>query len=600
MVEKTQEIYEFGKFQMNLSEHQLLCGGTVIPLTPKAFDTLRVLVENGGRLVSREDFNSLVWAGTYVEENTLAQNVFTVRKALKSFDREGLYIETVPRRGYRFLAEVTRVPKDTQDSAAEDSTLIQTPAVEERPTTSGRAINSLAVLPFVNAGGSQLEHVCDGITDNLINSLSQLPDLRVMSRNLAFRYQADAGTDPTEVGRRLGVRALLLGSVQLSGDNLIVRVELVDAAGGWQLWGQQYSRQLSDPFKVQEEIARDIFGKLRLKLAGFRQRQHTYTHNVGSAKAYHIYLTGRFYLNNRTSKGYRKAVTCFQRAIELDPDFAPAYSGLADAYILQASADHELKPALENMPKARMAIMQALELDDTLAEAHASLGYINFSFDWRMDVAESEFRRALELNPGLGHAHHWYAHQLLASGRPQEALAECKQAIECEPLDPNLSIDLGWHSFYTREYEKAVEHLQRLEELEPDYYPTHILLGRAYACQEKYSEACAQFETAYRLEKSPLSVAFLGYTYALAGETAEARKVLRKLSEARKHGFTSCYCNALVHIGLGEKDEAFEWLEECFLERSEWMMWFGVNPESDSLRQDPRFTNLLRRVGVQT
>jgi TolB-like protein len=393
--------YRFGPFSLNVEEHLLLRDGEPVLLTPKAFETLVVLVENRRRVVLKDELMKEVWPDTFVEESTLAQNIFTLRKTLGRTASGRQYIETYPRRGYRFVEAVSEGRADDDAAGAEQPGQ----GTEEMGggTSQGKTIESLAVLPLVNENADpRVEYLSDGITDSIINSLSQLPQLRVMARSIVYRYRGRE-TDPQEVGRELQVSAVMVGRILNVDDRLVVRMELVDVEDGSQLCGAQYNRDLSDIFDVQDKIAGQISEMLRLKLTGEEQRRLA-QHYTEDTEAYQLYLRGRYHLDKRTAKAYERAIEYFEQAINLDPAYTLAYSGLADAYTLFEY--YGLRPPSETMPKAKAAAVRAVELDDALAEGHASLGCVKLVYDRDWEGARRAFERSIELNPKYAHAHH--------------------------------------------------------------------------------------------------------------------------------------------------------------------------------------------------
>ncbi len=461
-----------------------------------------------------------------------------------------------------------------------------------RGRRSRKAIDSLAVLPLVNASADpNTEYLSEGITESIINSLSQIPKLRVMARSTVFRYKGRE-TDPQEVGRDLNVRAVLTGRVLQLGDRLIIKAELVNVADGSQLWGEQYNRELSDIFALQEEIAQQISEKLRIKLTGEEKKRLTkrYTENT---EAYQFYLKGRFYWNKRTSEAAKKGIEYFEQAIEKDPNYALAYAGLADSYALLGGYD-VLRPK-DSYPRARAAATKALEIDDTLAEAHTSIARIRMAFDWDWLAAEREFKRAIELNPNYATAHHWYGMYLVRMGRFDEALSEIKQAQKLDPLSLIINADMGAPLFFARQYDQAIEQHRKTLEMDLNFPPTHLRLGAAYEQKGMYQEAIAEYQRAIELsgDNTKTSVV-LGYAYAVSGRRAEAQKELDQLKEQSN----SPYDIAMIYTALGDKEQAFEWLEKAYEDRSGGLVFLKVDPGLDSLRSDPRFADLLRRVGL--
>jgi TolB-like protein/Tfp pilus assembly protein PilF len=586
--------YRFGPFSLNVEEHLLLRDGEPVLLTPKAFETLVVLVENCARVVLKDELMKEVWPDTFVEESTLAQNIFTLRKTLGRNANGRQYIETYPRRGYRFVETVSEagagggsVPgAEPPGAGAEEG---------DGGGSQAKTIESLAVLPLVNENADpRVEYLSDGITESIINSLSQLPRLRVMARSIVFRYRGREA-DPQEVGRELQVRAVMLGRILNLDDRLIVRTELVDVEDGSQLWGAQYNRDLSDIFDVQEKIAEQISEKLRLKLTG-EEQQRLARHYTDNTEAYQLYLRGRYHLDKRTAKAYGRAIEYFQQAIDLDPAYALAYSGLADAYTLFEY--YGLRRPDETMPKAKAAALRAVELDDTLAEGHTSLGCVRLVYDHDWDGARRAFERALELSPKYAHAHHWYSHYWLSVGRIEESLAASKRALELEPLDLSINLHLGVHYIYARQYEEAIEQIRMTVDMDGNFFFARVYLGMAYAHVGDFARAAEELRQASLIEDNPPALGFLGYVYACWGKTAEAREILDELKERLESGYVPPYDIGIIHAGLGERNEAFSWLEKAYEVRNEWMGWIKVAPEFDGLRPDPRFTELLKRMGL--
>ena len=472
------------------------------------------------------------------------------------------------------------------------------PSLKEHGPQHGAIVDSLAILPLVNASGdSNVEYLSDGITESIINNLSQLPQLRVMAHSTVSRYKGQK-TNPQEVGRDLHVRAVLTGRVLELGDRLIVRTELVDASDGSQLWGEQYNRHLTDIFEVQEEISREISEKLRLKLTGVEQKRLTkrYTENI---EAYQLYLKGRYHLNKRTAEGIKKAIEYFEQAIEIDIHYALAFAGLADCYTLLGSAGYSASAPQEAMPKAKVAAIKALEIDDTLAEAHISLAFVKFRFDWDWEGAERGFERAIELNPGSATAHHWYALYLTAMGRLREAITKIKQAQELDPLSLIINSAAGRIFHFARQYDRAVGAYQKTLEMDSNYGEAHLNLGLTYEQKGMYEEAIAELNKAITLSGDrPIILAVLGHTYAMAGRRGEARDALDELKELSKRCYVSSLDIAIVYMGLSEKDRAFEWLQKAYEDRSGLLVFLKVEPLYDSLRPDPRFIDLARRIGL--
>ena len=463
-----------------------------------------------------------------------------------------------------------------------------------------KPVNSIAVLPFVNNSvDPTTEYLSDGITESLINSLSQLPTLRVMARSTAFSYKG-RDVDPQQVGRELGVDAVLMGRVTQRGDALSIQADLVNVADGSQLWGEQYNRTLSDVLAIQQEISREISERLRLKITG---EEHRVTqHSTHHTEAYQLYLKGRYHWNKRTDEGFKRAIEYFHQAIEKDPAYALAYVGLADSYLLS-----EFLPAGERYPKAEAAALQALQIDETLGEAHTSLAAIKNWYDWDWPGAEIEFRRAIELSPNYPTAHHWYGEFLANLGRFDESVAEYQRALEIDPLSLAISSDLGMVYYHARQYDRAIEHLKKVIEMDPNYVRTHFYLRQTYEQKEMFEEALTELEKGRLLEgDSPSEVArdkeAIRNALRLSGGPGYWRMRLNIVKEEarRKRIYFTGYSTsmAILHAQLGERDQAFQWFEKVYEERQPSLLWLKVTPDCDNLRSDPRFTALLRRVNL--
>jgi eukaryotic-like serine/threonine-protein kinase len=479
--------------------------------------------------------------------------------------------------------------------AIQPEMVISSPALPRR--RSRRAIDSLAVLPFENlTSDPETEYLSDGITETLIHRLAQLPRLRVMARSTMFRYKGQP-IDPQAIGRDLDVRAVLTGRVLQRGDALLIATELVDVADGSQLWGEQYNRQHADIFAVQDQIAKEISERLRIRLTGEDRKRLTKRHTE-ITEAYHLYLKGRYYWNKRTQEDIKKGIEYFNQAIEKDPSYALAHSGLADSYYLLASTAYGAFPSKEAFPRAKQAALKALQIDETLAEAHSSLaGVLTNEWDWV--AAEKEYKRSIQLNPAYATAHHFYAFYLAALGRLERALAEIKHAYKLDPLSLIINRDLGLIFYYARQPDRAIEQYQKTLELDPNFTLAHQALGRAYLVKGMHQEALAEIQEAARLSgESVVMSAALAHAYAATGQAAAARKILADLTERSKQSFVSPSSIAVIYAGLGDTENALRWLEQAFEERSVGLLTLKVHPIFDGLRPDPRFQDLLRRIGL--
>ncbi|HYP29873.1 MAG TPA: protein kinase [Blastocatellia bacterium] len=455
-------------------------------------------------------------------------------------------------------------------------------------------VGSLAVLPFANVSTDpNSEYLSDGITESLINNLSQAPALKVMSRNSVFRYKGQ-GADPMKVGQELNVEAVLLGRIEQRGEALAISIELVNARDNSVIWGEQYNRRMPDLITVQEEIARRVSEKLSLRLTG-DQRQRISRRYTDNSEAYHLYLRGRYQWNKRTEEGMRKGIEFFNEAIAKDPRYALAHAGLADCYALLI--EYGSQPPTELRPMAEKSALRALEIDDTLAEAHNSLAAV-YEYDWNWAEAEKQYRRAIELNPNYATAHQWYAIFLSGRGRANEAIHYMKQALELDPLSLIINTSLGRIYYCARDYGGAVEQLHKTLEMEPNFAEARFHLGLSYEAQGRYDEAISELDTSIKLFQDRTYIGWLGRTYAVAGRRDEALKVLGELKEIAKRQYVPPYMMAIIHTGLGDKEQAFEWLNKVYEERSYFVIWLNVDPIFDPLRGDPRFQDLLRRVGL--
>lgn len=456
--------------------------------------------------------------------------------------------------------------------------------------------DSIAVLPFVNGSGNpEMEYLSDGITESLINALARVPNLAVMSRNSVFRYKGRA-TDAQAAGQKLKVETVLTGTVVQRGDNLSISAELINVRDNRHLWGEQYHRKLPDLLAVQEDISTEISDKLRLRLTGEEKKRLTnrYTEN---AEAYQLYLKGLYYWHKRTPAGFNKGVEYFQKAIQADPNEAPAYAALADTYNNLANYNFALLAPREAWAQAKPAAVRALQIDDTVAAAHAALAIGTYFFEWDWSKAEKEFKRALTLDANSSSTNHWYAHYLMTMGRTEESFKAGRRALELDPVDLPSNAHEGWYYLFTRQYDAAIEPLRKTIDMNPDFSVAQWYLGLVYEQKGAFQDAIAQFQNCARITGgTPAMVALLGHAYAAANRRNEARAILQQLSALSKKRYVASYPVAVIHAALGEKEEAFARLERAYDERDSWMDYLGVDPRLDVLRSDPRFANLLRRM----
>jgi serine/threonine-protein kinase len=499
----------------------------------------------------------------------------------------------------RDLAFALRAVLNRSDDSRPTPTTPESPQRSPRRSSRGRgsAVPSLAVLPLANTNvDPDTEYLSDGITESLINSLSQLPGLRVMARSTVFRCK-NKDMSPQEVGRALKVRAVLLGQLFQRGDRLILKFELVNVKDGAQLWGKQYSQPLAGLSAMEKAITQEIADQLHLRLTG-EQKRRLGQPLVTNPDAYPCYLKGRYHWNKRTEEGLKKSIKLFEQAIDLDPTYALAYTGMADAYLNLGGWGHLRYD--EAYPRARAAAQRALAIDEALAEAHVSLAMVLKEYDWDWPAAGREYLRALELNPNYAIAHQWYGEYLGALGRSEEAIAAMKRAIELDPLSLIIQATLGRHGYYfARRYEEAIAQFHKTLEMDENFWVAHHFLGWTYAQIGRLPEALAEAEKAQRLTENLEIIAVLGHIHARAGRLRQAQEALDELQRLAATRCVSTSLPALVAIGLGDHDRAFAWLEQACDDRSQMMSELRAEAAFDPLRSDKRFTHLLRRVGLE-
>lgn len=460
-----------------------------------------------------------------------------------------------------------------------------------------KAIDSVAVLPFVNDDGdAEQDYLSDGLTERLIDTLSQLPKLRVMARSTVFRFK-NRDADPLAWGRELGVRAVLTGRLRKSGDTLRVQAELVDVATGFRLWGGQHNRRIEDLLEVEDVLAREICEHLRFKLTS-PERKRVAKHHTQSAEAYQLYLKGRFFWNRWTPDGMRAAIAFYESAIERDPSYALAWGGIADAWGVLGNI--KAVPPAEAFPRAKIAALKALELDPNLSEAHASLGFLRRFFDWEWSSAEREFRDAVRLNPGYATGRRWYGQFLSGMGRHGEAVAEVRLALDLDPLSVIIHTALGDVLFYARRYDEAIAMYRKALELDPHFVAGHSDLARALEHSGRVEEAIESYEKAIQLAGGSISDPSIGLAnaFAVGGRRGEAHEVLEELKKRRAERYVSPWGLASIYARLGETNAALEWLERAYDEHDSTLVWLKVHPRFDALRSEPRLTALVQKMGL--
>lgn len=622
MSEENQLFYEFGPFRLDPLKRRLSRDGETLRLTPKAFDLLLVLVEEQGKTVEKDQLLERVWAGTIVEENNLNQNITALRKLLGDSRQESQFIATIPGVGYRFVAEVKRVElAQNRPEAKADLTpslhvarprplvryvvLILVPLVvvaiayawyrREKPRP---AISSIMVLPLENLSGDPAEeYFADGMTDALIGDLAQIGGLHVISRTSSMHYKGTKKSLP-QIAGEINVDAVVEGTVQRSGERVVVRAQLIHAATDRHLWVNTYTRDVRNVLDLQSEIAQAVAREVQIQLTPGEQARFTARRAV-QPKAYDSYLQGRYlYFNRRTEENLHKAIELFQNAIKEDPTYAPAYAGLADCYNGLSLVQVGALPPVEGRQRAEVAATKALELDNNLADAYTALAHINH-YNWDWAAAEQRFKRALDLNPNYANAHNFYAGYLMSRGRVDESIAASNRARELDPFSLAISAQRGFLLENARRYDEAIEQLRTVVAMDPNHYQAYWMLSHTYAANQQFDEAVAAAEKAVELsERAPGALGMLGLTYGLAGRKADATKILNELLELNKSRYVTPAALVNVYIGLGDKEQAFVWLEKAFAEKSNFIAWLKVFPILDPIRSDRRFEELVGRVGL--
>lgn len=572
--------YKFGQFCIDAAKRVLLRGGAIVPLTRKAFDTLLVLVENRGEVLEKEELMKRVWPDSFVEENNLNQSISALRKALGETAAAQNYIATVSKRGYRFIAEV-------KEFFEED-------APGEQAFEKDAAINAIAVLPFKSLSLEKTdEYLGLGMADSLITRLSNIRQIVVRPTSAVLKYTASS-QDPISAGRELRVKSVLEGSVRRAAERIRVTVQLVSIPDGAALWAAKFDESFTDIFAVEDSISERVAEALTLKLTSEEKSLLTkrYTEN---AEAHRLYIKGRYYASRLTREGFDKGIECFNQAIALDPSYALAYEGLAYYYLESLDL---LLPPCEAMPRAREAAKKALEIDEHIAESHTTLAIVKFYYDWDWAGAERLYRQAIELSPNNAYALTYYGFYLIFMARFTEASTVLERIRELDPLSLENNVIVGGNYFFARRYNEAIEQFRKVIAMDANYWLARVNLGRAYEQTGAIADAIAEFEKARLLGGSiPETLGDLGRAYAVAGKSDEARSVLEELNERSRTDYVAPYNFAVIYTGLGERDEAFAWLDKAYEARSWYLTWLKVDPALDSLRSDERFLDLLKRVG---
>jgi TolB-like protein/DNA-binding winged helix-turn-helix (wHTH) protein len=633
--------YRFGPYRIDTAERLLRRADELIALPPKVIDTLLVLVSSAGRMVDKGDLMKAVWPDTFVEEGALTRNISVLRKALGDTTDEGGYIETIPKRGYRFVAAVRteaveialpavseRAPAEPPDrlapsppsspAANKSSSLPKwaapagvlllvailaslifamrgREAALAAPSVKAPA-SSLAVLPFRNVSeDAGQEYFADGMTESLVTVLAKLGNLRVIS--LASQGDGRDAAATEAALRDPSITRVLTGTVQRSGGRVRISARLKDPKTGSLYWANDYNRDLKDVLALQSEVAQAIANEIQVTITA-EDRQRLQQHRQINPEALDAYLRGRYAWNRRTEEGMRKAEQYFLQAIAIDSGYAAAYSGLADSYSMLGSIGIDGEAPNTVMPMAKSKALKAIELDKDLAEAHASLAYVKLSYDWDLPGARQEFDRAIALDPSSATAHHWYSHYFMAAGDIGKATEEMQTAMHLEPLSSSINLGIGWCYYYSQQYQQAIEQYREVVETDQSFPMAHQTLGMAYQQKKMLNEAIAEFQTAVALSpNSPGPVAGLASAYAAAGEPGLAHDQLARLDEISKSPhYVPAFYRASVYLALGDYTQTFQWGRKALKERSDYFMYLRMEPRAGKLMGTSEFTEILGHI----
>jgi len=636
----TSNLYEFDEFSLDAQNRVLRRGGTAVPLTPKAFDVLLLLIQNAGRIVTKDELMKAVWPDSFVEESNLTQTIFMVRKALdETADRR--YILTVQGQGYRFLVPVTEadgsgpeiearvaVPdeisvRETQldlhargarhwraaviASAAVALVVIVASTIWIWPSRYGAVEQPgrtmLAILPFENfTGDPGQEYFSDGLTEEMISQLGDLDPghLGVIARTSVMHYKHSQESIP-EIGKDLGVQYVIEGSVRRDSERVRITAQLIQVKDQSHLWAREYDRDLGHLLELQAEIAREVANEIEFSLSGRRpievaRAARAHAPGAKSYEAYDLYLKGRYFWNKRTTEGFQQAASYFQQAIDKDPKYGRAYAGLADTFALMST--WYVGPQNQLMPKARAAALRALELDEGLAEAHASLALIKENYDYDWPGAEKEFRLAIQLDPQYATAHQWYAEFLSWQGRFEEAFAESERARQMDPLSLIIASDYAAILYNSRQYDSALKQCRSVLELDPNYDRAQGMMIPSYLQLGRYGEAVEAINREAD-RGGPWLLAWRAAVYGRSGHAEEANRALAKLEQIAGSRTNGTAMLLIAYSGTGQNERVIELLQRAYSEHSNAVVQIKVDPMYDPIRSDPRFEDLLRRVGLK-
>ncbi|HEX8246600.1 MAG TPA: winged helix-turn-helix domain-containing protein [Pyrinomonadaceae bacterium] len=579
---QTPKTYKFDDVTVECREFRVLKTGESRRITPRAFEVLLYLLARGGRVVSKQELFDSVWKESFVTDNALTRMVKEIRRVIGDAADAPRYIETIPKRGYRFIAKVEKIETKPEESVSKNEALV----------------SSIAVLPFINqSADADNDYLSEGITESIINNLSRLTNLRVAPRSTVFYFQGQKNVNSVEAGQRLNVQMVLTGRVLQRNDTLMVNAELVDVLNECQIWGEQYRYKITDIFDLQEEISRTISAQLQTRF-GSEQPNRSAERPTTDAEAYRLYLKGRYFWNRRP-QGLTKGIEYFEQALEKDANFALAYSGLADSYSTLGSWENGALPPAVAMPRACAAARKALTIDGRLAEAHTTLAYTKLHYDWDFAEAEAGFQKALQLNGNYVHAYHWLSHYYMATGQVEKSLEASLRALELDPLDLIINVHLAWHYWLAREPDEALRQVEKTRELDPRVIWSNFFAGLALEEKGLFKEAGVEFKNALDISPEfPLVQAGLAHALGCNGQLTEARKIAESLEKHRLKKYVPSYDLAIAYLGLGENDEAIAWLRESVNERSGWVAYFAVEPRLDVIRSEPQFDALIERVGL--
>jgi len=634
-------VVRFGTYEVSLQSGEVRKAGLRIRVQQQPMKLLGILLEHPGEVVTREELRGRVWPDESFGDFDQALNIAIgkLRTALGDSAENPRFIETLPKRGYRFIADVSVLEADARPKKLE-SVAGDPPAIESGQTlqVAGLAvarkrrlwltrgaivtlaiviiisfsilsvwlfrsrgpapagIRSLAVLPLENlSGDASQNYFADGMTDELITDLAQISALRVISRTSVMAYKGARKPLP-QIARELNVDAVVEGTVLHSGDQVRITAQLIEASTDKHLWSQSYEGELRDTLALQSRVASAIADQIRINLTP-QEQAALKTVKVVDPEAYESYLKGRYFWNKRTADGLKVALAYFKQAIEEDPKYARAYSGLADTYALLGDWQYAVMTPKEAFPEAKAAAIKALELDSTLGEAHNSLAFVLDGFDWDLDAGGKEFRRAIELNPGYATAHHWYAWHLSLLGRFDDAIAEMRKAESLDPLSLIINADLAELLGLAHSYDDSIRQSVKTIEMDPNFALAHNQLAQAYLQKHMYDEAVAELQKAVKLSgNSPTCIANLARAYVASGKRAEAVTLLNTLIKRSTTGYSNASEIAMIYASLGDTDQAMNWLDKSFEDR--FNPGVLLRPGFDPLRSDPRFQSLVHRVGL--